>query len=176
MHQIPDCQWFIFHTRGVHRSICRDLLILFSTELNIKIDCLFFSPNEHCTNCPTAASLKAIFLLIFVPVRLIAFCNELIVLSYYPCGNISLFEEMIDTIFRDFWVPIEALKAFSMAHGRLATGKMAHLASQCFSGVQSEWYWICGFLEIIIELSLMGNQNSLHANFLIQIRMTLLKS
>ena len=58
-------------------------------------------------------------------------------------------------------MPIEALKAFSMIH----------LASQCFSGVRAESYFICGFLEI--ELSRIGNQNKLHVNFFIRISLTL---
>ena len=47
-----------------------------------------------------------------------------------------LFEEMMYTVFRGLWVPAEALKAFSMAHYRLATGKMAHPARQCFFWVK----------------------------------------
>jgi len=49
-----------------------------------------------------------------------------------------LFEEMIYTVFRGLWVPIEALKAFSMAHYRLAAGKMGHPARQCFFWVKKE--------------------------------------
>ena len=120
----------------VHRSICRDMLILLSTELDIKIDCLFFSPNEHCDRLSHSCITESNIFVNICSSETDIFCNELIVSSYYPCGNIILFEEMIYTVFRDFCVPIEALKAFSMAHRRLAAGKMVHLASQCFFRVK----------------------------------------
>ena len=74
--------------------------------------------------------------------EIVLFAVNLSILSFFPCG--ILFEQMIYRVFGGLWVPIEALKAFSMAHCRLATGKMAHLASQCFFGVQSEKCFICG--------------------------------
>lgn len=43
--------------------------------------------------------------------------------------------------------PTRALKAFSMAHRRLAADKMAHLVSQYFCGAKSE-YRINPFLKV----------------------------
>ena len=59
-------------------------------------------------------------------------------------------------------IPIEALKAFSMAHHRLAAGKMAHLGHSVLLWCLKVSNVSFDFPEI--EISSMVKQTSLHAN------------